>query len=97
LDVLSPRMVRTIEDLAGDWHRLDERIAGLSAQNVGPRDTLSRRTSALATPSRVSWAAMLRVMPCSPRDTRAREHRNGGARRVMKQAVPSKTRCASPI
>ena len=32
LDVLSPRMVRTIEDLAGDWHRLDERIAGLSAQ-----------------------------------------------------------------
>jgi transposase len=32
LDVISPRMVRTIEDLAGDWHRLDERIAGLSAQ-----------------------------------------------------------------
>ena len=24
LDVLSPRMVRTIEDLAGDWHRLDD-------------------------------------------------------------------------
>jgi transposase len=41
-DVLSPRMVRTIEDLSGDWHRLDERIAGLSneieaiaRQNVG--------------------------------------------------------------
>jgi transposase len=29
-DVLSPRMVRMIEDLTGDWGRLDERIAGLS-------------------------------------------------------------------
>ena len=29
-DVLSPRMVRVIEDLAGDWRRLDQRIEGLS-------------------------------------------------------------------
>jgi transposase len=29
-DVLSPRMVRTIEDLAGDWCRLDERVESLS-------------------------------------------------------------------
>ena len=29
-DVLSARMMRMIEDLAGDWHRLDERIEGLS-------------------------------------------------------------------
>jgi transposase len=29
-DSLSPRMVRIIEDLAGDWRRLDERIEGLS-------------------------------------------------------------------
>ena len=29
-DALSPRMVRIIEDLAGDWRRLDERIQGLS-------------------------------------------------------------------
>src|SRR6476661_9418569 len=29
-DVLSPRMVRVIEDLAGDWHHLDGRIEGLS-------------------------------------------------------------------
>src|SRR5260370_9933690 len=29
-DVLSPRMVHVIEQLAGDWHRLDERIEGLS-------------------------------------------------------------------
>ena len=25
-DVLSPRMIRTMEDLSGDWRRLDERI-----------------------------------------------------------------------
>jgi transposase len=29
-DVLSPRMVHMIEDLAGDWRRLDERIEDLS-------------------------------------------------------------------
>src|SRR5881227_1638088 len=31
-DVLSPRMVRMIEELAGDWRRLDERIEGLSGE-----------------------------------------------------------------
>jgi transposase len=29
-EALSPRMVRILEDLAGDWRRLDERIEGLS-------------------------------------------------------------------
>ena len=37
-DVLSPRMLRVIEDLAGDWRRLDERIEGLS----GEIDALAR-------------------------------------------------------
>ncbi|HYN00625.1 MAG TPA: IS110 family transposase, partial [Aestuariivirgaceae bacterium] len=31
-DVLSPRMVHMVEDLAGDWRRLDERIEGLSGE-----------------------------------------------------------------
>jgi len=31
-DVLSPRMLRVIEELAGDWRRLDERIDGLSQE-----------------------------------------------------------------
>jgi transposase len=31
-NVLSPRMVRVIEDLAGDWRRLDERIESLSGE-----------------------------------------------------------------
>ena len=29
-DVLSPRILRIIEDLTGDWRRLDERVEGLS-------------------------------------------------------------------
>src|SRR5438270_3331102 len=31
-DALSPRMLRVIEELAGDWRRLDERIEGLSSE-----------------------------------------------------------------
>ena len=31
-DVLSPRMLRIIEDLCGDWRRLDERIENLSGE-----------------------------------------------------------------
>jgi transposase len=31
-DVLSPRIVRVLEDLARDWRRLDERIEGLSSE-----------------------------------------------------------------
>ena len=31
-DIVSPRMVHLIEDLAGDWRRLDERIEGLSRE-----------------------------------------------------------------
>jgi transposase len=31
-DVLSPRMVHMISDLAGDWHRLDECIEGVSTE-----------------------------------------------------------------
>src|SRR5438477_13198682 len=34
-DALSPRMLRVIEDLAGDWRRLDERIEGLSGEIEG--------------------------------------------------------------
>ena len=31
-DVLSPRMIRIVADLAGDWRRLDERLEGLSGE-----------------------------------------------------------------
>jgi transposase len=44
-DVLSPRMVHLIEDLAGDWRRLDERIEGLSTDitNVVAQDPACER------------------------------------------------------
>src|SRR3979490_1131760 len=41
-DVLSPRMLRIIEDLAGDWRRLDERIEKLSSEI----ETLARQDQA---------------------------------------------------
>lgn len=31
-DALSPRMLRTLEDLSADWRRLDARIEGLSSK-----------------------------------------------------------------
>src|SRR5262249_4074636 len=31
-DVLSPRMIRIIEDLSSDWRRLDERIEHVTAE-----------------------------------------------------------------
>jgi transposase len=31
-DALSPRMLRVIEELAGDWRRLDQRVDGLSGE-----------------------------------------------------------------
>ena len=44
-DALSPRMVRIIEDLAGDWHRLDERVEGLSKEieAIARRDSSCER------------------------------------------------------
>src|SRR5262249_35756733 len=44
-DVLSPRMMRLIEELAGDWRRLDERIEGLSTDiaNVVAQDPACER------------------------------------------------------
>ena len=44
-EVLSPRMVRVIEDLAGDWRRLDERIEGLSTEiaALGHQDAACNR------------------------------------------------------
>src|SRR6202140_2595554 len=41
-DVLSPRMLRIIEDLARDWRRLDERVEGLSSEI----ETLARQDKA---------------------------------------------------
>src|SRR5437867_3021419 len=44
-DVLSARMMRVIEELAGDWRRLDERIEGLSTEieALARQDTACQR------------------------------------------------------
>ena len=62
-DVLSPRMVRVIEDLAGDWRRLDERIEGLSGeieaiarQDAGCERLMSASLIALRRRPARSWA-----------------------------------------
>src|SRR5262249_38553828 len=53
-DVLSPRMVQVIEDLAGDWRRLDERIGRLS----GAIEPLARQD--------VSFERLMRVPGIGP-------------------------------
>src|SRR5437899_5277347 len=48
-EALSPRMVHVIEDLAGDWRRLDERLEGLSGEieAIGRRDGGCERLSSV--------------------------------------------------
>ena len=36
-DVLSPRMIRIMEDLSGDWRRLDERIQHVTEWRMAAR------------------------------------------------------------
>ena len=69
-DVLAPRMLRIIEDLAGDWRRLDERIEGLSSEI----ETLARQDKAcerlmtvptLVRSSRAQWWLRSALETCS--------------------------------
>jgi transposase len=55
-DVLSPRMVRGIEDLAGDWRRLDERIEDLSGEieTLACRDAGCQRLMSVPGSARLS-------------------------------------------
>ena len=60
-DVLSPRMVRIIADLASDWRQLDERIEPVTdeIETLAKSDSSCRRVmagaGALARSSRVRW------------------------------------------
>ena len=47
-DVLSPRMVRIVEDLAGDWRRLDERVEPARGPSFGTDPQTARRHGGLA-------------------------------------------------
>ena len=59
-DVLSPRMVRVIEGLASDWHRLDERIEGLSSEI----EELARRDAGCERLMSVPGVSLHSVSPC---------------------------------
>src|ERR1700757_1612103 len=59
-DVLSPRMVRIVAELAGDWRQLDERIETVTdeIETLAKSDDSCRRVMrcrASAPPSRVRW------------------------------------------
>src|SRR6478672_8912007 len=69
-DVLSPRMVRVIESLASDWHRLDERLEGLSSEIEELAERDRRRLlqgSRLCRMARASSEANLDRGPHDPR------------------------------
>ena len=56
-DVLSPRILRVVEELAADWRRLEQRIAGLSQEIehlYRPELTLTRQGSCIEIASRVA-------------------------------------------
>jgi transposase len=72
-DVLSPRVMRIIEDLAGDWRRLDERIEGLSADitSLVEKDPACERLMTVPGIGPIISSAMVwrrsAMVKCSPR------------------------------
>ena len=73
-DALLPRMVRVIEDLAGDWSRLDEQIEGLSCkiETLARRDAGCERLMSVpgigrSSPAREWQRSALEMRPQRPR------------------------------
>src|ERR1700681_4711937 len=60
-DVLLPRMLRIIEDLAGDWRRLAERIEGLSSEieKLARQDNACERLVTVRGIGPIIWSAMV--------------------------------------
>ena len=71
-DVLSPRMVRIIEDLAGDWRGLDERVESLSneIETIARQDAGCERLMSVPGIGPIISSAMVAAIGagvCSPR------------------------------
>jgi transposase len=69
-EVLSPRMVRVVEELAGDWRRLDERIEGLSTEiaALAYQDAACKRLMTVpGVGPRARWLPRLALEMCSPK------------------------------
>ena len=80
-DVLSPRMARVIEDLAGDWRRLDERIEGLSAEIavLACADSGCERLMSVPGIGPIISSAMVAAIGRLPTEVCERTRRNGGS------------------
>jgi transposase len=72
-EVLSARMARLIEDLAGDWRRLDERIEGLSGEinALARQDTGCERLKSVPGIGPIISSAVVRRSAPGMRSTRA--------------------------
>jgi transposase len=99
-DVLSPRMLRVIEDLAGDWRRLDERVASLSREI----ETIARQDAGcdrLMSVPGIGPSSQARSSPrsapatCSRRDATSRLGSGWHQSRCRREIAPSSARSRS--
>src|SRR3981189_1301924 len=74
-DVLSPRMVRVIEGLAGDWRRLDERVEGLSNESeaIARQDTGCERLMSVPGIGPIISSAMVAAIGAGDTFTKGRD------------------------
>src|SRR6201997_2345893 len=74
-DILSPHMLRVIEDLAGDWRRLDERIEGLSSEieALARRDAGCERLMSVPGIGPIISSAMVAVIGTGDAFTKGRD------------------------
>src|SRR5258707_6192667 len=99
-DVLSIRMVHVIEDLAGDWRRLNERIEGLSTEieALARQDRGCKRlmtVPALDRSSRARWSPQSAMVRCSPRDATSAPGSDWCPSRSRRETAPSSARYPS--
>ena len=74
-DVLSPRILRIIEDLAGDWRRLDERVEGLSneIEAIARQDTGCERLMSVPCVGPIISSAMVAAIGAGDVFTKGRD------------------------
>ena len=74
-DVLSPRMLRIIEDLACDWRRLDERVESLSneIESIARQDTSCERLMSVPGVGPIISSAMVAAIGAGDVFTKGRD------------------------
>ena len=84
-DALSPRMLRVIEELAGDWRRLDQRIEGLTGEIEALARQRCRRPTGLI------------LAPCSARSRRSLATPEPAASQARRPALTAPSRDAIDV